>query len=140
MSLTYRWEKGAPLTSEEADENIRILHEEATTVVPRPVKDITSADLVGGVYTLEIGDEKEFLVFNIAAAFQIKVPAGIFINGAGFEGATIGDGKGTFTSASGVDLLYGASELNKTAEKNSVFGMKFIASNKVLLFGKLELV
>lgn len=112
-----------------------------STPVVKPVKAITAVTpgFNGNTYTLQPDDDKKWLVFNLPAAFIISIPAGVFSSNTEFEGETIGTGKGTFTTATGITLFYGSSDMPKTAERYSVFGLKFRSSNEVSLFGKLEL-
>lgn len=116
----------------------------ATDSIPvvKPVKNITAATtgFIGNTYTLQPDDDKKWLVFNLSAAFNIRIPAGVFSANAEFEGETIGTGQATFIRDTGISLFYTASELPKTAERYSVFGMKFKTINEVALFGKLALV
>lgn len=107
----------------------------------KPTKNVTTSTTgySGGTYTLQTGDDKKWLIFNIATNYNIRVPNGVFTVDAEFEGETIGNGQATFTVASGVTLHYGASKLPKTAEKESAFGMKFRTNTDVSVFGQLEL-
>lgn len=109
--------------------------------IVKPVKTILSSTtgFSGNIYTLQADDDTKWLLFNLATAFTIKVPTGVFAANAEFEGLTAGTGQATFVTDAGISLLYGPSDLNKSAERYSVFGLKFTAINQVLLFGKLAL-
>lgn len=107
----------------------------------KPVKIITAATTGFNIntYTLQPEDDKKWLVFNLVNPYIIKIPTGVFTVNSEFECETIGNGLGTFSSETGITIFYGASNLAKTAERYSVFGMKFRSVNEVSLFGKLEL-
>lgn len=92
-----------------------------------------------GTYTLQLNDEKAWLIVNFPSAVNIKVPNGIFPANSEFEGESVGVGIASFTYAAGITLTFGASELPKVAERYSVFGLKFKTITIVSLFGKLAL-
>ena len=140
-------------------ESVTIIFEEPTTTVRynipakqgndvfamqsdihKPVKAIftTTPGFEGAVYTLQAEDRDKWLLFKIPADFIIKIPDAVFASNTLIEGEIADNGQATFTT--GVATLhYGTSENPKTAEKNSVFGMKFRTATEVSLYGKLEL-
>jgi len=108
--------------------------------VHKPVKVImaSTTGFDGGIYTLQPEDRNKWLLFKILTDFTIKVPDGVFAANTLIEGETADIGQATFTGGS-VTLNHGTSENPKTAEKNSVFGLKFRSATEVSLYGKLEL-
>jgi len=108
--------------------------------VHKPVKMVvtTTAGFADGTYTLHAEDKDKWLLFKIATDFTIKIPDAVFAANTLIEGETGDIGQATFTG-SGITINHGASENPKTAEKNSVFGLKFRSATEVSLYGKLEL-
>ena len=108
--------------------------------VHRPVKTITltTTGFADGTYTLQAEDRGRWLLFKIPMDFNIKIPDAVFPVNTLIEGETADIGQATFISDS-VMIAHGASENPKTAEINSVFGLKFRSDTEVSLFGKLEL-
>lgn len=108
----------------------------------KPVKNITinSEGFGNGAYTLVAEDRDKWLLFEIASDFIINIPGATFAPYTMLEGETAGTGQATFVGTNGIVLHYGASEMPKTAEKNSAFGLKFRSATDVALFGKLELL
>ena len=107
----------------------------------KPVKVITTASTGFNLntYTLQPDDDKKWLVFNLANSYNIKIPSGVFTINTEFECETIGVGLGTLSSETGISIFKSASSTYTTAERYSVFGMKFRSASEVSLFGKLEL-
>lgn len=108
----------------------------------RPVKVVTTSTIgfVSGVYTLQPGDDKKWLSFNIATAFTVRIPANVFEPEAEFEGDDIGVGRATFAFGTGLTLQYGTDEQPKTAVRYSVFGIKYKTTTLAIVFGKLALI
>ena len=108
--------------------------------IHKPVKTVvtTNAGFEADVYTLQPEDRGKWLLFRIPTDFTIKIPDAVFAANTLIEGEVADNGQATFTSGS-VTLNHGASENPKTAEKNSVFGLKFRSATEVSLYGKLEL-
>ena len=108
--------------------------------VHKPVKTVITETpgFENGIYTLAAEDKDKWLLFKIPVDFTIKIPDAVFTTNTLIEGETADIGQATFTGGS-VILNYGASENPKTAEKNSVFGLKFRSVTEVSLYGKLEL-
>jgi len=124
------------------DNDFQELSSEAIQIasIHKPVKVITesTAGFVNGVYTLQPTDKDLWLSFNIGNSFTIKAPA--FAVNTLIEGDSIGNGQATFTTANGINLRYAISELPKTADKNSVFGLKYRAATEIFLYGRLQLL
>jgi hypothetical protein len=110
--------------------------------IHKPVKVITigSVGFENGTYTLNADDKDKWLLFTIGTDFMIKIPEGTFTANTLIEGETADTGQATFVTSGNLVLHHGTSELPKTAEMNSVFGLKFRSETEVSLFGKLELV
>jgi len=108
--------------------------------IHKPVKTIVTTTLGfnGGTYTLQAEDKDKWLLFRVPTDFIIKIPDSVFTTNTLIEGETADIGQATFTGT-GITLNHGASENPKTAEKNSVFGIKFRSATEVSLYGKLEL-
>jgi hypothetical protein len=108
--------------------------------VHKPVKTITvtTPGFEDGTYTLQAEDRDKWLLFVVSTDFIIKIPNTIFAAYTLIEGEVADAGQATFLG-DGIALHYGASENPKSAEKNSVFGLKFRSATDVSLYGKLEL-
>jgi hypothetical protein len=108
--------------------------------VHKAVKTIamTTPGFENGIYTLQAEDRDKWLLFVIPTDFIIKIPDAIFEANTLIEGEVADLGQATF-SGNEITLHYGASENPKSAEKNSVFGLKFRTATDVSLYGKLEL-
>jgi hypothetical protein len=108
--------------------------------VHKPVKTIgvTTRGFEDGNYTLQAEDRDKWLLFVIPIDFIIKIPDSIFEAHTLIEGEVADAGQATFLG-DGITLHHGASENPKSAEKNSVFGLKFRTATDVSLYGKLEL-
>nr|WP_322625002.1 hypothetical protein [uncultured Flavobacterium sp.] len=107
--------------------------------INKPVKFFYDRDerIINGVYILQPDDYKYWLSFELTDDFMIKVPVNIFPDYSLIEGDVCGKGMAEFKAESPLTLHTGASELARSAEKNSVFGLKFKQYDSVLLFGKL---
>jgi len=99
----------------------------------REVKDVT-----GTTYTLLEEDDDKILHFTNNSDVTITIPTGLTPTNR-YEGKQLGDGQLIFGTDVGVDLRVGTSEVAKTAEKYSVFGLDVIGTEEYMLFGKLEL-
>lgn len=108
----------------------------------KPVKNVTvnSTGFESGTYTLQPEDRDKWLLFTIPSDFIISIPQATFSPYTLIEGETADEGQATFVANGGITLHFGASELPKTAEMNSVFGLKFRTAADVSLFGKLALL
>lgn len=99
----------------------------------RTVKIIT-----GTTYTLEEEDKNKILHFTSNTDVTITIPLGLGSTNR-YEGKQLGTGQLLFGIDVGGDLRVGPSELAKTAEQYSVFGLDVIGTEEYILFGKLEL-
>ncbi len=110
--------------------------------IHKPVKIITTASdgFDDGTYILQPEDRDKWLMFKVSSDFFIKIPEATFAANTLIEGETADIGQATFIESEGMILHHGASELPKTAEMNSVFGLKFRNTLEVSLFGKLKLL
>jgi hypothetical protein len=90
-------------------------------------------------YTLLNTDRNKILHFTSATDVTITIPTGLSSTNR-YEGKQLGTGQLIFGTDMGVTLYVGASELAKTAEQYSVFGLDVVGAEEYLLFGKLELV
>lgn len=108
--------------------------------IHKPIKIITStsAGFTAGIYTIQTSDKDCWLCFDLDSPFNVKVPT--FATNTLIEGETIGIGQATFSGVQGVTLTYPASESPTTAERYSVFGLKFRTSTTVSLYGRLALL
>jgi len=95
--------------------------------------------ITGDTYTLLNTDRNKILHFTSNTDVVITIPTGLNPNNR-YEGKQLGTGQLLFGTDMGVDLRVGASELAKTAEQYSVFGLDVIGPEEYLLYGKLELV
>ena len=111
------------------------------SIIHKPVKIITDTTdgLSAGIYTLKPTDSSKWLSFNLSTEFTVLIPANTFPANTLIEGDVIGAGQASFLTTENLTLLYGPSEMPKTAEMNSVFGLKFRSATNILLYGKLEL-
>jgi len=100
------------------------------------IKDIKI--ITGDTYTLLNTDRNKILHFTSNTDVTITIPTGLTSTNR-YEGKQLGDGQLIFGADIGVDLRVGASEVAKTAEKYSVFGLDVIGTEEYMLFGKLEL-
>ncbi|MXN91304.1 hypothetical protein GR160_08690 [Flavobacterium sp. Sd200] len=128
-----------------SDADFQILNKVPTVpaTLHRPVKIINTAStgFDSGTYTLLAEDRDMWLVFEIQTDFFVKIPTNVFTANTLLEGENADTGQATFiTDGNDLILHHGASELPKTAEMNSVFGLKFRTVNDVSLFGKLEMI
>jgi len=89
-------------------------------------------------YTLLNTDRNKILHFTSATDVTITIPTGLSSTNR-YEGKQLGTGQLIFGTDMGVTLYVGASELTKTAEQYSVFGLDVIGTEEYVLFGKLEL-
>jgi hypothetical protein len=94
--------------------------------------------VAGTTYTLVEEDADKILHFTNNSDVTLTIPTGLSPTNR-YEGKQLGDGQILFGTDVGVDLRVGASELAKTAEKYSVFGLDVIGTEEYMLFGKLEL-
>ena len=110
--------------------------------VHRPVKVINenTAGFENGTYTLRLDDKDKWLTFNVGSNFTVRIPAFIFPANTLLEGDSTGNGQATFVAGSGATLTHPPSEMPKTAEKNSVFALKFRTATDISLYGRLELL
>jgi hypothetical protein len=108
--------------------------------VHKPVKVIATGDplISDGLYKLEPDDFNYWLSFEMTDDFTVLIPK-IFNTGMLIEGDVSGSGMARFKTDEDVLLRHSSSELPRTAERNSVFGIKFRKEDEALLFGKLEL-
>jgi hypothetical protein len=100
----------------------------------RQVKVIAST-----TYTLLEEDKDKILNFTSNTDVTVTIPLGLTATNR-YEGKQLGIGQVIFGTDIGVTLRVGASEVNKTAEQYSVFGLDVIGTEEYMLFGKLELV
>jgi hypothetical protein len=107
--------------------------------INKPVKFFYDGDdrIINGVYILQPDDYKYWLSFELTNDVLIKIPVNIFPDYTLIEGDACGTGMAEFETDLPLILHKGKSDLAKTAEKNSVFGLKFRRNDSVLLFGKL---
>jgi hypothetical protein len=94
--------------------------------------------VAGTTYTLVEEDANKILHFTNNSDITLTIPTGLNPDNR-YEGKQLGDGQILFGTDVGVDLRVGASELARTAEKYSVFGLDVIGTEEYMLFGKLEL-
>jgi uncharacterized delta-60 repeat protein len=94
--------------------------------------------VAGTTYTLLEEDGNKILHFTNNSDVTITIPTGLTSTNR-YEGKQLGDGQLIFGTDIGVDLRVGTSEVAKTAEKYSVFGLDVIGTEEYMLFGKLEL-
>jgi hypothetical protein len=94
--------------------------------------------ITGSAYTLQEEDKGRVLHFTNNSDVTITIPTGLTSTNR-YEGKQLGDGQLIFGTDVGVDLRVGTSEVAKTAEKYSVFGLDVIGTEEYMLFGKLEL-
>jgi hypothetical protein len=94
--------------------------------------------VAGTTYTLVEEDANKILHFTNNSDITFTIPTGLTSTNR-YEGKQLGDGQLIFGTDIGVDLRVGASEVAKTAEKYSVFGLDVIGTEEYMLFGKLEL-
>ena len=94
--------------------------------------------VAGTTYTLLEEDGNKILHFTNNSDVTITIPTGLTPTNR-YEGKQLGDGQLIFGTDIGVDLRVGTSEVAKTAEKYSVFGLDVIGTEEYMLFGKLEL-
>jgi hypothetical protein len=94
--------------------------------------------IAGTTYTLVEEDTDKILHFTNNSDVTITIPTGLTPTNR-YEGKQLGDGQLIFGTDIGVTLRVGDSELAKTAEKYSVFGLDVIGTEEYMLFGKLEL-
>jgi len=108
--------------------------------IHKPVKTITvsTAGFTAETYTLQAEDKDKWLLFNVSTDFTVKIPDTVFAANTLIEGEVADVGQATFVTV-GASLHHGASENPRTAEKNSVFGLKFRSATEVSLYGKLDL-
>ena len=92
----------------------------------------------GTTYTLLEEDKFKILQFTSNTDVVVTIPPGLGVRNR-YEGKQLGDGQLIFGADIGVTLRVGASEVAKTAEKYSVFGLDVIGSEEYILYGKLEL-
>lgn len=146
LAKAYLWLGAAGIYGsgnlQSSDNDFQELNSEAVQIasIHKPVKIINESTLgfVNGVYTIQQTDKDLWLSFNIANNFTIKAPA--FAANTLLEGESVGDGQATFTTVAGINLRYAISELPKTSEKNSVFGLKYRTTNEIFLYGRLQLL
>lgn len=100
----------------------------------------SSTGFADNIYILQPEDKNKWLSFDIPADFYIKTPLNTYSANTLIEGDIANIGQASFITDEGITLHYGISENPRTAEKNSVFGLKFRSSENVLLFGKLDLI
>lgn len=107
----------------------------------KEVKVITTATegFTDDIYTLQAEDKNKWLSFDMEADFYVMVPP-YFAANTLIEGDVANFGQANFIAVESITLQYGISENPKTAEKNSVFGLKFRSAENVLLFGKLDVL
>jgi hypothetical protein len=94
--------------------------------------------VAGTTYTLLEEDANNILHFTSNTDVTITIPTGLTSTNR-YEGKQLGDGQLIFGTDIGVTLRVGVSEVAKTAEKYSVFGLDVIGSEEYMLYGKLEL-
>jgi hypothetical protein len=94
--------------------------------------------ITGTTYTLQEEDKGRILHFTSNTDVTATIPTGLTSTNR-YEGKQLGDGQLIFGTDLGVTLRVGASEVAKTAEKYSVFGLDVIGSEEYMLYGKLEL-
>jgi hypothetical protein len=96
------------------------------------------SNITGSSYTLQEEDKGRILHFTSNTDVTITIPTGLTSTNR-YEGKQLGDGQLIFGADIGVTLQVGASEVAKTAEKYSVFGLDVIGTEEYMLYGKLEL-
>jgi hypothetical protein len=99
----------------------------------------TKKIITGTTYTLVNEDRNKILHFTSNSDVTVTIPLGLNSDNR-YEGKQLGTGQVIFGTDIGVTLRVGASEVNKTAEQYSVFGLDVIGTEEYMLYGKLELV
>ena len=98
----------------------------------------TIKTITGTTYSLLASDTDVILHYTQSSTMTITIPAGLPTNYR-YEGKQLGLGQIIVATGSSVSLIYAASELPKTAEKNSAFAIDWISTDTYMIYGKLAL-